>query len=476
MRLLIALILIVITGCSFTPELKKPEIELPSSAKGGTMFPPLGSPSEINKGDLAKSKALEPQWWRQFNDPMLTQLIEEALKKNDDLLIAASRIEQARAILGISSAELYPLITAGASASRTKNSEEAPNNGKGTTSNNFSLSSMVFYEIDLWGRLRNEKKAGLSRLLSAEAARESLRLSIVSSVVSTYFNLLSIEQQVKTAEEIMNRQKDIYEFRQKQLSHGVIDELVVEQAHAEYQSTRLVLEGLKTQKETLKSSLSVLLGKSPKEIFGDDYELSRDMPEVLPVPPFLPSEILQRRPDIIQAEEALEASNFEISVARAAYFPRISLTGILGLQSTELSNLIQSSAVFWNIGASAAMPLLDFGRTKGNVALKEAQKEEALLQYVKTVRTAFKEVYDGLVSLGQSIKRLEAQKEQLESLEKVIRLAEKKYEKGLTDYLTVLDSQRGYLNARLNLIRLRTEVINNYIFLYKALGGEWQRL
>ncbi|MFN3480702.1 MAG: efflux transporter outer membrane subunit, partial [Thermodesulfovibrionales bacterium] len=433
-------------------------IELPSDLK----------PSALSLQPEAYS--LQPQGWKQFNDPVLDKLIEEALRYNDDLLIAASRIEQAGAILGISSAELFPLIAAGGSLTRSEASKEIHNGGG--TNNTFTVSAMVSYEIDLWGKLRNKEKADLSRLLATKAARDSLEISIASAVASTYFNLISTDRQIKIAEEIMQRQKDIYEFRQKQFRHGLIDELTMEQSRAEYESTRILLETLKAQKETIKSSLSIFLGKSPKELFEKEIETSSDLPEKLTVPPMLPSGLLLKRPDIIQAEENLRAANFEIGAVRASYFPSITLTGSGGLQSNELSNLIQSSASFWNIGAIVAGTVIDFGRTKSAVMLKEAQKREALIQYVKTVRIAFKEVYDAIINLEQSVKRLEAQKAQLNSLEKVIALAEKKYERGLTEYLTVLDSQRGYLNARLNLIRLQTEVINNHVFLYKAFGWE----
>lgn len=453
MRTLIIVLFIALYGCSLTPELKQPEIELPGRLSTG-IEPSAYSP--------------QPQWWKQFNDPLLDKLIEEALRNNDDLLIAASRIEQAGAILGISSSQLYPFLNAGASFMRSRSSEEIHNGGG--TNNTFTLSAMVSYEIDLWGKLRNKKKADLSRLLATKAARDSLEISIMSAVASTYFNLISIEKQINTAQEIMQRQKDIYEFREKQFRHGLIDELTLEQSRAEYESTRILVETLKAQKENIKSSLFVLIGKSPKELFEKEIEIISDLPESIPVPEMTPSELLLKRPDIIQAEENLRAANFDIAVARASYFPNITLTGSGGLQSTELSNLIQSSASFWNIGAILAGTVLDFRRTKNTIMLKEAQKKEALIQYVRTVRTAFKEVYDAIINLEQSLKRLEAQKEQLSSLEKVISLAEKKYERGLTDYLTVLDSQRGYLNARLNLTRLQTELVNNHVFLYKALG------
>lgn len=446
----------VLSGCSLTPELKKPEIDIPSHLKpqASSLQPSAHSP--------------QPQWWRQLNDPLLDRLIEEALKNNDDLLIAASRIEQAGAILGISSAQLYPLLNAGASFLRAKSSEEIHNGGG--TQNTYTLSAMVSYEIDLWSKLRNKKEADLSRLLATKAARDSLEISIASTVASTYFNLVSMEKQINTAEEIMQRQKEIYKFRQRQFKHGIIDELTLEQSRAEFEATRILVETLKAQKEGIKSSLFVLIGKSPKELFEKEIEMPSELPGSISVPEMAPSELLLKRPDIIQAEENLRAANFDIAVARASYFPSITLTGSAGLQSNELSHLIQSSASFWNIGAIVAGPILDFGRTKNAIMLKEAQKKEAIVQYVKTVRTAFKEVFDAIINLEQSTKRFEAQKEQLRSLEKVIALAEKKYERGLTEYLTVLDSQRSYLNARLSVIRLETELINNHVFLYKALG------
>lgn len=455
MKRLWILIALVSISCSLNSAMKKPELELPSTI------------IEDSKGESRIPSA----WWKQFNDQLLDKLIDEALRNNDDLMIAASRIDQAGALLGLSSAELYPFITASGSVTSREASDEVSNGGG--TKSTFSVSGMVSYEIDLWKRLKNKKEADLRRLLSTRAARDSIEISIISAVASTYFNLISIEKQIETAQEIMNRQKDIYEFRLKQFVHGIIDELVLVQSKAEYESTMVLLETLKAQRENIKSSLLILIGKSPKEIFEGEIKISKDLPQQIPLPS-IPSESLLKRPDIVQAEEGLRAANLEISAARARYFPSIALTGALGLTSNELNNLLRSSASFWNIGASVVGTIFDFGRTKSTVMLREAQEKEAMLQYVKTVRMAFKEVYDSLRNLEQSLKRLEAQKTQLLSLERILKLAEKKYERGLTDYLTVLDSQRGYLNARINLIKLKTEVLNNQVSLYKALGGGWE--
>lgn len=450
---------LLLYGCSFAPRYTKPQIELPTEV----------SP----KTEVTVSIPIE--WWKNFNDDKINRLIAEALQNNDDLKLAVARIEEAIARLGNSEANRYPTIHAGATALRQKTSKEVLLPGGGITDNDFTLSGSVAYELDLWGKLKNQREASLSALLSTKANKEAIKLTLVSDVATAYFNLVSLGEQIQTTEDVLNRYREIYEFRLKQYKHGVLDEIVVQQSKAEYDSTKILLENLKEQKIILMSALSILLGKTPKEIFENQYSIGENLPKPIVIPAQLPSKLLENRPDIIQAEEALKAANFQIGVARAAYFPSISLTGILGRESVELGNLIHPSAAMWSIGANAAASVLDFGRIKSNVKIMEAQQKEALIQYVMTVKVAFKEVYDALAKIETSGNKLKAQEEEREALGRVLTLANKKYEKGVTDYLTVLDAQRHHLSALINLISLQAEVINNQVILYKALGGGWDK-
>ncbi|MDO9585104.1 MAG: efflux transporter outer membrane subunit, partial [Syntrophales bacterium] len=348
------------------------------------------------------------EWWKNYKDEMLNLLIKEALKNNDDLKLAVARLEEARARLGLSEANRYPVINANAAALRQKTSDEVSPLGKGSTDNYFALSASVAYELDLWGKIKNQREAALSALLSTSASKEALKLSLTANVATIYFNLVSLDQQMQTTDNILNSYKDIYEFRLKQYKHGILDEIVVQQAKAQYDSVKILLENLKEQDTVLKSTLAVLLGRTPNEIFSNRYLIERKLPEPIAIPALLPSKLLENRPDIVQAEEALKAANFQIGVTKAAYFPSISLTGTMGLQSLELGSLIQSSAGIWNIGGNLMAPILDFGRIKSNVKITEAQREEALIQYVKTVKTAFKEVYDALAKITTSRNKLKA--------------------------------------------------------------------
>lgn len=451
--LIVLFTITVLAQCSLVPEYRRPEIILPTSGflENGTT-------------------GVEDRWWEGFKDQDLNSLVEEALKSNEDLLIAAARIEQALANLGFYRAELLPYFRYEAEFLRNRSAETSET--KGRTDYKFYVAGLVSYEIDLWGKLRAQEKAGLARLFSTQAEREALRVVLISNVITTYFNLIATEKQIEIAEKHLERLKEIYEFRKKQHQNGLVNELVVEQAKAEYEGTKIRVETLKNQKELLKTSLSLLIGKSPKELFEDKgFNLKKDFPQPLRLPSMLPSELLERRPDIVAAEEKLKAANFEVGVARAAYFPRITLTGAFGYQSNELIHLITHASSFWNIGILVGGTLVDFGRTKAQVELKEAQKKEALHLYIKTVKTAFKEVYDALINIQTSERKLQAQKEQVSTLKRVLELAEKKFENGLVDYLTVLDAQRNYLNALLNSVQYEVDVLNSYVFLYKALGG-----
>ncbi|MDW8136461.1 MAG: multidrug efflux RND transporter permease subunit [Thermodesulfobacterium sp.] len=459
-KLFFLIFLFIFKACSLAPEFKKPEVDLPS---------------EIRVPKVENTTSVNLYWWKEFKDPFLEELIEVALKNNEDLLMAGARVDQALALLQATGTELYPSFYYSGEVLRQRLSEETLNPLGGRTYTTFSLSSLVSYELDLWGRLKNQQKAALSNYLATKAGKEALQISIISSVATTYFELISLEKQIKIAQDFLEKHRHIYEFRKLQFKNGLIDELVVKQAKAEYEATQILLEDLKNRKERVKALLALLTGLSPKELFEKEIKIKEEFPKPLPIPAMLPSEILQRRPDLVEAEERLKAANFEVGVARSLYFPRIFLTGGIGFQSEELANFIRGSATVWNLGISLIGPLFDFGRIKSEIEFKEAQKREALGQYLKTVKTAFREVYEALSNLEASYEKLSSQIAQVETLERVLELSEKKYTRGLVNYLVVLDAQRNLLKAKLNLVSLEFERLKNYVFLYKALGGGWDR-
>ncbi len=454
---------VFLTSCAASFEYTKLEIPLPETQS-----------IHLPYFDNNIKKPISLEWWRDFRDPYLDKLVSEALQNNDDLLIAAARMEQSFAVFEHFHAQIFPLLTYGGEVKRSKSSQEVGSSQPGITQNLFSLSMAVSYEIDLWGELRKQEKAYLSRFLAAKANKEALRTSLIANVVTTYFNLLSLHKQVQITETFSEKQREIYEFRRKQLKYGLVNELLVQQTKAEYEATKIRVENLKHQKELLRLSLSLLLGKNPKEIFEGDMEITAELPFHLPLPNILPSEILEKRPDIVAAQANLEASQFEVEAVKTAYFPKISLTAGTGFKSNDLDSLIKNSVSIWNLSAIIAGTILDFERKKSIREIKEAQRKEALIQYVKTVKTAFKEIHEALVSLEAVYKKLEAQKEHIRSVETVLNLAEKRFEIGLVDYIAVLDAQRNYLNSQLNLSILKTEFLNYQVYLYKALGGGWE--
>ena len=447
---------LMFAGCSMAPKLIIPKTDLPLKYTAAN-----------------KNGEISINWWKNFDDSNLNKLIAEALKNNDDLRLAVIRVDEARTYLGLQSANLYPNVNVSASGYRQQTSSETPPKGAGTIFNNFSLSSSMGYELDLWGKLKNKNKAALSSLLASESNQETVKLVLISNVANTYFNLISINKQLQIAKKSAQSFKDTYEYRQKQHKYGAVNELIVQQAKAQYENAKVLIESLKERKAPQMSALSVLLGKSPKEIFDNNIYLNEALPKPIKVPYALPSALLENRPDIKAAEENLKAKNALIGAAKAAYFPSISLTGLLGFQSEELADLIQHSAKVWNLNSSLNMTIFDFGRIKSNIETAEAQKKEAIIQYEQTVRNAFKEVFDALNKLKISKQKLKAQSKEVEALKRALYLSEKRFDSGYSSYLEVLDAQRGLLNAGLNLVSLNAEVITNEVALYKALGGGW---
>ncbi|MGA1862184.1 efflux transporter outer membrane subunit [Deferribacter thermophilus] len=444
---------LLLVSCSFAPKYVRPNIELP-------------------KAEITDNKS-EPftQWWKRYNDERLNKLIDYALKNNDNLLIAFEKINEASAAFNLAKANLYPNTYAAGSASRTKVSEEVSATGKSYTTNNFSISGGVSYEIDFFGKLKNQKKAQLALLLSQKSYADAVRIKLISDVATTYFELCAIDKQLQIENELIKRYEESYNYRQKQLKYGLINELTVQQEKANLDGSKLTLEVLKENRKLLENVLSLLLGKSPSEIFGSSYNVCEKMPEPISLPPFIPSDVVEKRPDIIQAEENLKAANFAIGVAKAAYFPNISLTGALGLQSTDLTNLFQPSANFWNIGGSITAPIFDFGRIKANVKIANSKQKQALLNYIFTVKNAFKEIHDAFIRLESIQKQIKIQKTQIENFKRILYIAEKQYKNGLIDYITVIEAKQHLEKTYINLVNLNKEYLKQQIFLYKALGG-----
>jgi len=446
-------LIFILNSCSFTPKYKKPDIPIPNDNISIKNYPSI-------------------KWWEKFNDSNLNAIINLALKNNEDIKLAIAKIKEAEALYKLSLSNQYPVVMGKGSTTRYKTSDEASIYKKGLQENNFLLSSSVSYELDLWGKLKNATKVKLSQLLAEKYNRDIIKISLISSICENYINLGAVNEELKIAENTKKTYYAIYKYRLKQYRNGLIDELTVNQAKAEYEATKVLIQQLKEERSLFQSTILELTGVSPKKLFEISKKtgLNWKLPKDLSIPPFLPSKLLENRPDIRKAEELLIAANFNIGVAKAKYFPQVTLTGILGLESRELHNLIQSSAKEWSIGSNISQIIFDFGRTSSNVRAAKALKKEAIINYIKTVKNAFKEVYDNLNKIEYTKNKLQAEKEYLASIRKVLDIARKKYKIGLVDYLTVLDAQRHYLSAQLNVVKIKAELLKNKILFYKSLG------
>lgn len=455
------------TSCAVGPDYARPSFE----------FPDLwGSTADTAAVTFDPAEQQVPaEWWKQFNDPVLSDLIEEALKANSDLLVAAARISEARASLRISESALYPAIDGTAGATRTSRSEVSATSTTHKPYNDFSLAAVLSYEVDIWGRIRRSNESARAQLLSVKANRDAIRNAVVSDVASGYFNLLALDAQVAITKDTIASRKASFDYARRQYNGGVLDALSYRQSEAELAAAETDLPPLEQARTEQQNALSLLLGRSPKAIV--EGTVQRGTTLALPTPPvipaILPSGLLERRPDVMSAEQSLIAANAGIGVATADYFPKLSISALLGLDAKDADDLFKSAARNWQIGAGLSAPIFNAGRTEANVDVAKAQAEAAQATYQQTVRTAFAEVLNALEASRTSTARVKADTAQVGARTEAARIARRRYDTGYSEQLELLDTERTLYTARLSAVTSQRDRLIAYVTLYKALGGGW---
>jgi multidrug efflux system outer membrane protein len=457
------LVLVFLVGCSAQPKYERPAVELPEQWKGVD-------------ASTAPRFAEDGRWWRIYQDVQLEKTVEEALAGNADLLVAAARVDEARALLGEARSFFSPRVDATASVARDRisqrNATSFPGVPREFSSHRAALE--VSYELDLFGRLRAGAAAARAELEASEASRDAVRLALAAAVAKSYFALRSLDEQVVLTRRTVSLREEALGLQRKRLQGGVISEYELRQLEAEAAVVRAQLPPLEREREREEVALSVLLGRSPKRVFEDQVEIRQvfdETPEAPAVPSGLPSELLLRRPDLVEAERRLAAANARIGVARAEMFPSIALTGVLGSESAALSNLFTGPATVWSIAAAVTQPIFAGGRLKARTEAAEARERAALVEYQQAIRTAFGEVRTALIVQARARESYDAESARAAALVETLRLARLRYQNGVASQLDVLDAERGLLAAqiaRIEALRAHRAAVAD---LFRALGG-----
>ncbi|HEV7834714.1 MAG TPA: efflux transporter outer membrane subunit [Caballeronia sp.] len=449
--------LLTLGGCLLGPNYERPAVETPATFRF----------AESDAKDLVNTA-----WWEQFQDPALNQLIATALADNMDVKIAAARVEQFLGQFVTTRSQLFPQIGAGFNAER----ERIPLGtallpaGVGPVFNQFQATLSASWEIDFFGKLRRQTESARASLLASEEGRRATILTLVASVATSYVNLLSLDRQLKIANATVASREASVKVFELRFAGGQVAQMQLAQSQSEYEASRATIPQIELQIAQQEDSLSILLGHNPDAIPRD-----RELDDLaLPaVPAGLPSDLLERRPDLRQAEQDLIAANAQIGAARALYFPSISLTGLFGTASGQFSALFTGPTRLWSYAGAVTVPIFTAGAISGQVKQAEALQQQALFSYQKSIQVAFQEVADALVSLQKSRDQLVVQGRQVDALATYSRLARLRYEGGYTSYIEVLDAERSLFNAQLSYAQTQGTVFISSVNLYKAMGGGW---
>ena len=467
-RLAVPLVAALLAACSFAPKYERPANELPDAWLGA----PAGSAPAVVLGPTSD------RWWTVYNDPTLDKLVDEALANNQDIALAVARVDEARALVGVSESQLWPSIDGNFGANRNRISARTSSFFPAVPQyqTNYRASLGMSYELDFWGRIRNATAAARADLLATEAARDTVRITLATVVIQSYYALRSLDERITATERSLDLRRRAYDLQKRRADAGLIAELDLRQVEAQLQGARALLPALQRERDAEEAALTVLLGRSPRAIVQETTVLrTPDDPRqpALVAPSGLPSELLLRRPDLYQAEQQLIAANARIGVARANFFPRISLFGLVGTEAASLSDLFTGPAGIWTIGGSLAQPIFEGGRLRAEAEAAEARQRQAVAQYQKTIQNAFREVRDALTAQTRTREVYEAEGERTIALREALKLAIARYEAGLESQLAAIDAERELLQAELNRAEALRQQRTATADLFRALGGGW---
>jgi outer membrane protein, multidrug efflux system len=463
----IAAAAVMLAGCTVGPNYKRPQIATPASFRAPE---PLPVAQGASLADL--------KWFEVFRDPQLDGLIKVALVQNYDLRDAVARVDEARANLGITRSNQYPQVSASGDLQFERLSRDGqfplppsfvPNQNR--TWGEAAL-NLLSFQVDLWGQLRRATEAARANLLSADWNRKTVITTVVSQVAADYFQLLELDSELRISQTTLATRQESLQLTVDREGHGIATELDVRQAEQLVESAAESIPQLKQQIEQTENQISLLLGRSPGGIErAARFNEANPLPEV---PPGLPSALLERRPDIRAAEESMIAANANIGVARAAYFPQITLTGNVGGQSSTLARLFSGPDSAFTFAPQITQPIFTAGRIKNNVRLAQAERQDAQVAYEKSISTAFQEVSDALIAHTRTRESRVEQQKLVIALQDRKRLAYRRYEGGVDTQLNALDADRDLLSAQLSLEQIRYAELVSVVQLYDALGGGWQ--
>jgi multidrug efflux system outer membrane protein len=432
--------------------------------------PRVETPSKWTVSYDAAANLVNTAWWRQFDDPVLDDLISTALANNLDIMAATARVDQFLGQWRTTRAEFFPQIGAQASAYRQKDTETGLVPGDNSSYSNYLGALNATWEIDLWGRIRRSTEAAQAELLASEAGRRAVLLTLVSSVASNYLVLRGLDRQLEIARETEQAYAESLRIFRLRHAHGTVSQVEVSQVESEYESAVQTIPQLEAQIAQQEHLIALLLSRNPQAI---PRGKTIDQLSIPGIPAGLPSDLLEQRPDIIQAEQALIAANARIGVARSLFLPRLALTGTLGTASIHSDQLFNGSSAIWQLGGDVLAPIFTFGAIEGQVMSSEAAQREALYRYQQSIIAGFRDVEDALTATTKGRASQDAKWRRVKALETYARLAGYQYNAGTTSYLQVLDANRSLFSGQLDYVLTQTAVLTSLIDVYRAMGGGW---